>query len=192
MTNPFITARDEAQRAARESQLQVAKVISVPSHDAGDENKHLVKCAPLGTDTTVTAAMSVTQKGDVSPPTADANTFVLLGHLTSERPVILDTLYVNENDVPQYDAGERKIGHPLSDANIFFDDDGNVRVENDAGTQVVIEGRNVYIDAPKGKVVLGDKDGTSKPVARKGDPVSVDTTSGDGSITDGSTDVEST
>lgn len=48
----------------------------------------------------------------------------------------------------------------------------------------------VNVTAPE--VTIGSKDGTSKAVAREGDPVTVDPDTGDGSIDSGSSDVSST
>lgn len=66
-----------------------------------------------------------------------------------------------------------------------FDESTEISVQKDASGQY-----EVRISAGA-KVFLGNSSGIYAPVARKGDPVSVDTTSGDGTITDGSSNVES-
>lgn len=212
MSNPYTVANSEAQESARQSLFDFALVTDVESHTTGeDENKHLIECEPVGKTTTVTAQMTVAQKGDVNLPTADGNTYVILGRFTSDRPIVLDVLYINENAVPSYEPGERRIGHPLTDSNITYDVNGNITIttdsgesvtagggdiaiENSAGSKVVVTGNSVVIHPGGGTVKLGDESGIYKQVARKGDPVSGTTSDGatfSGDIDSGSSNVES-
>lgn len=80
---------------------------------------------------------------------------------------------------PMPDIGENEM--------VFrFDEDTEIAVQKDDSGSY-----EVRISAGA-KVLLGDPDGTYKPVARKDDPVSVDPDTGVGQIDDGSANVEST
>jgi len=74
-----------------------------------------------------------------------------------------------------------------ADARIEIDDSGSDPIIN-----ITTSSGDINIASDSGAVKLGDPNGSFEDVARKGDPVQVSTVSGSGSITGGSSDVQST
>lgn len=188
--NPFTAANNQSEQSARQSQLQLAKVTNVEAHQSGDENKHVVECEPVGSDgSTVTAPMTVPQKGDVHPPTVGSH--IVLAQFQSQRPIVLGAVYFREDTVPSYSPGERVVGHPTSDAHVRLDENGDIHAENDSGTKVVVSGNDIQVRANSGKVYLGDEGASTKAVARDGDDVYDGSGNFVGNVSASSNDVES-
>jgi DUF4097 and DUF4098 domain-containing protein YvlB len=75
----------------------------------------------------------------------------------------------------------------MSEARVEIDDTGS-----DPTINITTTNGDINITSNNGSVKLGDPNGTFKDVARKGDDVQVSTVTGNGSITGGSSDVQST
>jgi len=74
-----------------------------------------------------------------------------------------------------------------ADARIEIDDTGSDPVIN-----ITTSGGDINVASDSGSIKLGDPNGSFQDVARKGDSVQVNPLSGSGSITGGSSDVQST
>lgn len=193
-SNPFEAAVQRSKRDSQRAMLEIARVLSAPNHTLDDDKEHVVRINPKGSNSPVWAQIAVDALGDVHVPSIEDGRVVwaLVGYVKGEIPVALSMWYgASDTDVPEYKAGERRISHNLSDANIFFDEDGNVTIENDVGSTVTVTDTDVKINANGGTVLLADESGTTQPVARKGDAVSVDPDTGAGQIDEGSSNVES-
>ncbi len=132
--------------------LEGAEVTTAPSHTPDDDINHHIEVKPDTFNEPIPAEVKVEQKGDVSIPTEGSR--VIVGYRVNGRPLVLGSRYAKEESVPEYEAGERVIGHPLSDAHIRLASDGSVRVEADNGNTIELESG--------GSVVVND--GNTQPV----------------------------
>lgn len=148
--------------------------------------------------------------GAIHPPSTGDYVLVLYldSHMDSEYPVVLGHVPTDQNRPPKGKAGTFRVTR--DDLYVEMDSDGDAAriakkpddmdtpsstVEvDDSGdaTVVTIEAEgDVVINSSNGNVILGGTDG--QPVARKGDPVSVDDPDSGtltGQIDDGSTNVD--
>lgn len=171
--NPFTS--DDGGELGPIRSITTGEVTSAPSHTSGDDIKHHVVVSPDFTDASFPAEVGIMAKGDVSVPTE--GTPVYLAMRPDGRALILGERYQLEDTIPEYESGERRVGHPLSNSHIELQADGTVHIENDAGTTVELQ--------PDGDVVIDG--GTNNPVT----DVST-TTNADGYVTDVSTTKSST
>jgi len=163
--NPFSTGNDTQLQPIRS--IMTGVVTSAPSHTAGDAIQHHVEVSPDFTDRSFPAQVGLGQQGDVCVPTE--GTPVYLAMQPDERAIILGERYSEDDTIPDYEAGERRIGHPLTNSHIELQGDGAVHIENDNGTTVDIQ--------PDGDVVIDG--GTNNPVTNV-----TTTTDSDGHVTD--------
>jgi len=75
------------------------------------------------------APVAATQAGDIYIPQEGDR--VLVGYRSSGQPIVLGTHYDGEYTLPAYKPGERRIGHPASNAFIRLKQNGEVRIESD-------------------------------------------------------------
>lgn len=142
--NPHQSSHDKSREAIDLVHFEEATVISAPSHSSGDEVKHAVTIKPAGKDVQFLAEVPVDAKGDVHIP--EEGTDVLIGYRKASLPVVLSARYNVDDSIPAYDAGERRVGHSLSNANIFLDANGDITVKNDSGTTVTLSGTDVILN----------------------------------------------
>lgn len=116
--------------------LETARVVTAPSHEDGDGGCHAVEVTPEMMDESVIADVRVGQVGDVAIPSEGSK--VIIGYRVNGRPIVLGQRYSENDDIPDYESGERVIGHPLSDARVRLASDGTVHVEGDG--EVVVNG----------------------------------------------------
>lgn len=148
--NPFNSSEDNSLGPIRS--ITTGVVTSAPSHTAGDNIKHHVTVSPDFTESEFPAEVGIMAQGDVSVPTE--GTPVYLAMQPDGRAIVLGERYNRDDTIPDYEAGQRRVGHPLTDSHIELQADGTVHIENDAGTTVELQ--------PDGDVVIDG--GTERPV----------------------------
>lgn len=137
MVNPFADAKKQARSTAEAAALDFCEVVEVQSnagHTArvsikGDRGNSRVVSAIVPTDGDV----SVPQKGDI----------VAVGYAKGNKPVVLGTVYTADDDIPQYEAGERVLGAPGTSAQIKFNADGSIDIDGADGAAIRTNGTNV-------------------------------------------------
>lgn len=146
--NPNTTKQRAVKEATSRAYLERGRVMSAPDHSSGDDTRHTIEVKPYGKDATYTAIVTVTSKGDTNIPPEDdiIDSEVLVARREGAIPVVITQIYTTESDVPDYKAGERKIGHPLSSAEIYINESGNVTLTNDSGTIVEIDGSDIILN----------------------------------------------
>jgi hypothetical protein len=108
--------------------LEVMTVTDAREHNSGDNVGHHVEVQSNFFEESMIAAVRATQIGDVSIP-AEGDS-VLVGYRSSGQPVVLGSYYKQTDDLPEYKPGERRIGHPASDAYIRLKQDGTIHVQH--------------------------------------------------------------
>lgn len=105
---PHEDAREESRRVSRQSGLQVAIV------DAVHADSHVVRVTPITstgdsvTDTApVLAAVGVGRRGDVELPSV--GDIVTVGMFQNQTPIVMQTHYSQENQVPSIDGADRVV-----------------------------------------------------------------------------------
>jgi len=106
--------------------LEGAVVKRTNSHTEGDTVKHVVYVLPDTMDKTVPADVGINQTGDVQIPNEGSR--VMIGYRPNERPFVLAQRYKKSDTIPDFEPGERIIGHPLSDSYVKLAADGSVKV----------------------------------------------------------------
>lgn len=149
--------------------LEGGIVTIAKTHNGDDGVGHHVEVNPDTIDSAITAEVKADQIGDVAIPTEGDR--VIIGYRITGRPIILGSRYSISDTVPNYEPGERVIGHPLSDAHIRLTSDGTVRMTDDHG--------NTIETKSDGSVVIND--GSNKVVT------DIETTTSDGYVTSVST-----
>ena len=157
--NPFERSAEEGSRAVRESQLSVGRVDTV------DAESQTAVVRLVGTEAE-RCDIALGTSGDYLLPTPE--TAVVVDQKPDDRSLIVGVVYTNIEDVPNAELGERVIGHDSSKTKIHFQNDGSIVIQHDGG----------------GIELQGPSNSEAKPIARKGDSVSVDGKSGE--ITSGS------
>lgn len=149
--NPSESEDPDEWRDANAIGLEGATVTKTQSHSEGDNISHEVYVRPDTMETDVIADVGINQTGDVQIPQEGSR--VVIGYRVNERPLVVRQRYSSDDTVPEFDPGERVIGHPLSDSNIRLATDGSVTVTDDDGTSITLDG--------SGAITLTASDGTS-------------------------------
>lgn len=144
----------------------VGEVVSTPAKSGPDGRNHTVTVSPEHTDGEVAAIVGESVSGDVSLPIEGTRVLCVVGYGGTVH--LLGRLYDADESVPSLPVGERRVSHPLSDANVTFRGDGSVVMETDDGTSVEL--------TDDGDVVIDG--GGTRPVMDIGT-----TTDGDGHVT---------
>jgi len=116
-----------------------------------------VSVEPTALSIAVGAELAVSVEGDAYQPTV--GTRVLLAYRESGPPLVVNTRYGPE-DAPDVAVGERRLGHPTSDANVTFANDGSVTVTADSGATTTLNA--------DGDVTITASDGTTVEVTSNG------------------------
>lgn len=84
------------------------------------------------------AKTSVVSKGDIAiPKSGDEPLYALYARVNNDIPYVLGYYYdEDEFTIPESSAGERKIGHQLTDSEIYFQEDGTILIESDGGATI--------------------------------------------------------
>jgi len=164
--NPFQYADDIRELAVRDAELSIGRVDGVQA------DKHKAKVQTAANEYTL-CDVSIGAMGDFLLPSV--GTIVILDEKKDEQSTIVGVVYTDIDEVPNVEVGERVIGHEGSSSRIHFANDGTIEIKHDASdTTITINEDGVHLGA----------DGN--PIARKGDAVEVDGTTG--TITEGSAD----
>lgn len=136
--NPFIEDTDEDQQWKDSNVIGIegAIVTQTKTNTASDDTAHAVKVIPDLVSSEIVADVAIGQTGDVCIPTEDSR--VVIAYRENERPVVLGQRYTSEDTIPEFEPGERIIGHPLSDSYIKIDTEGKIRI-NGGETGVVTD-----------------------------------------------------
>jgi len=114
--------------------VESAEVKRVQSHTDSDDVKHTAFVQPDTLERTIPADVGVDHVGDVHIPTEGSR--VIIAYRTNERPVVLRQRYTKEDKLPEFEPGERVIGHPLSESHIRLAKDGSITIEGDGGNTI--------------------------------------------------------
>jgi len=147
--------------------VEGAEVIRTSSHSKGDNVGHVVYVKPDLLDRTLPADVAVTQTGDITIP--EEGSRVIIAFRPNERPVVLGQRYKQDDTIPEFEPGERVIGHPLSESHIRLAKDGSITIEGDGGNTIKL--------ASDGSVTIND--GSTQAIK----DVQADGTNSNGGIT---------
>jgi len=139
--NPNENSSQQTKEAIEATHFERGYVVSTPSDSS---NVHGVIVKPYGKESNEPCEVNPTAKGDVHIPTVDTD--VLIGYRKGDIPFVADVRYNTDDSPPSLKAGERRIGHDLTNANVTFDENGVVTVEADDGTTIAVDGSTVQID----------------------------------------------
>jgi hypothetical protein len=114
--------------------VEGAYVTETQPHDAGDDVDHAVEVVPETFSGPTVAEILVDLRGDVCVPTE--GDWVLVAYRTNGRPVVLGTRYGDNDNIPEFEPGERVVGHPETDSYVRLANDGSILVEADDGTTI--------------------------------------------------------
>ena len=198
-----------------EMQPQIGEVVSVNEHTATDDSTNF-ECDVLirgKTQQRRGVLLATTSAGSVYVPSKGDTVLVQTIFGRGQRAVITHVLHTVQDRAPLGQEGiirQRKGNmyyevHPDGDfirlayknADDAEGSQSEARVEiDDTGSNpkinITTSSGDINVTSTNGTVKLGDPNGTFKDVARKGDDVQVSTITGNGSITGGSSDVQST
>lgn len=138
--NPHTESRRQASEQTEFVKLKGGVVTNVPD-DVQDG--HGVEVRPDGMDRPVTCVVSVTADGDVYIPPSGSN--VVIGFRRRNAPVVVASEYVADTSIESTAPGERRVSHPLSDAEVYFDENGVLHVEADDGTELTITNGEIHL-----------------------------------------------
>lgn len=130
--NSFSNSHTQSDFATRSAKFDIGRVTQVKTHERGDKIAHYAKIRLNQMDVDREAPIIVQCHGDVNPPAVDD--YVVVQFKKGERPYIVGQWYPVEDSMDgilkNYEAGERILGHPETDASILFDTDGNILTIN--------------------------------------------------------------
>jgi len=145
--NPHANARDQSKEVTRTRQPMVLDKARVLRSD--DDGSVIVELL-TDTDTPpIPAKIGTTMTGSAVQPTVGSE--VLVTYSVNGEAWIVDTYYTQNSAVPEYEVGERVVGHPSTDANIHFQNDGSIDIQSDESTVTV---NDITIDGDE--VQFGD------------------------------------
>lgn len=147
--------------------VEAAEVVNAKAHTGGDGVGHHVEVQPYSMQQSDVASVLTAQLGDTVIP--EEGDHVLVAHRLDGRPVVLGAEYGSNDTVPDFQPGERRIGHPASDSHVRFKTDGSVEVVGANGNEITLNA--------DGTITIND--GTTAPVT----DVSTQTDA-DGHVTD--------
>jgi len=153
--NPTESGNPDDWRDETTIGLEGATVINTQTHREGDNISHEIYVRPDTMDTDVVADVGINQTGDVQIPQEGSR--VIIGYRANERPIVVGQRYSANETIPEFEPGERVIGHPLSDSNIRLATNGSVTVTDDDGTTITLDGA--------GEITLSTSDGTTVSIA---------------------------
>jgi len=144
-----------------------ATVTQTKAHSKGDDVGHTIFVKPDTMEREIPADVGVSQTGDVEIPTEGSR--VLIAYRVNERPTVLCQRYTPNDDLPEFEPGERVIGHPLSESHIRLAKDGSITIKGDGGNTIKL--------ASDGSVTIND--GSTKAIK----DVQAGSTNSEGGIT---------
>lgn len=155
--NPNANAKSTAVEEAGKVYFEYGRVVDAKNYKQGEKGNHIVTVKPYGKDVRLEALVAVGAKGDRYVPPQDdiVESEVLIARRAGEFAVVIGSIYTEDGtfDSKGYKPGERGISHPLTDAEIFINKSGAMRIENDFGQQIRLEDNRVIIESDGGKTV---------------------------------------
>lgn len=127
-------SQSESSREWKDSSsigLEGAEVTRSPSHTEGDNKSHAVYVKPDTMERELLADVAVGLNGDTQIPTEQSR--VVIGYRVNERPLVLGERYKQDDSVPDFEPGERVVGHPLTESYIKLSKNGSVTIEGNGG-----------------------------------------------------------
>lgn len=143
------SAPSNTQVASVLSGLEVMNVTNAREHKQGDNISHHVEVQSNFFEESMVAPVTATQVGDIYIPQEGDR--VIVGHRSSGQPIVLGTHYGDGYPLPDYKPGERRIGHPASNAFIRLKQNGEVRIESHEEATILFR--------DDGSVAMADKQG---------------------------------
>ncbi len=132
--NPTIREQDTTWKDNNTIGVEGAEVTRTQTHTQGDDVGHAVYVKPDTLDRDVLADVATAQTGDVYIP--EEGSRVIIGYRVNERPIVLGQRYQIDDTIPEFEPGERVIGHPLSNSHIRLAKDGSITVKGDGGNTI--------------------------------------------------------
>jgi hypothetical protein len=132
--NPTLQEQETKWKDNSTIGVEGAEVTRTQAHTQGDEVGHSVYVKPDTLDRDILADVATTQTGDVCIP--EAGSRVIIGYRVNERPIVLGQRYQIDDTIPDFEPGERVIGHPLSDSHIRLAKDGSITIKGDGGNTI--------------------------------------------------------
>lgn len=132
--NPHEDDERDSWRYPDIERIEGGVVTTVNEHVKGDDVAHEVWVKPDSYEGDLTTEMVVGATGDVLMP--EEGQRVLLAHRTDAKPIILAARYQEgkeNDDVPPFKEGERRIGHPTTDAHVRYRVDDTLVVASHHG-----------------------------------------------------------
>lgn len=111
--------------------VESATVIRTKENTDSENVSHVCYVKPSTLNKTIPADVLVSLIGDAQIPTEGSR--VLISYRTNERAVVIGQRYKDGNPEPEYDPGERVIGHPETNSTIRLNNDGSVSIKNEQG-----------------------------------------------------------
>ena len=140
-TNPFVEGGEGVFGVPGPTLIRA----TVTNADPDNEKVHIVEVKPEGFDTAFPAELPVEMVGDAHVPTENAK--VLLGLKSTGGLTVITQRYGGQpNQIPSYEAGERVIGHPLSDTQIRLDVNGDAHIRHESGMTVTVDASGVHVN----------------------------------------------
>lgn len=149
MNPDYDSTPSHTQSPAALAGLEVMDVTGAREHKLGDSISHHVEVQSNFFKESMVAPVAVTQVGDIYIPQEGDR--VLVGYRSSGQPIVLGTHYNGGYTLPEYKPGERRIGHPASNAFIRLKQNGEVRIESHEEAVILFR--------DNGSVAMTDKEG---------------------------------
>lgn len=146
--NPHRESRRQASEQTEFVKLKGGVVTNAP---VDVQDGHGVEVRPDGMERSVACVVAVGADGDVYVPPSGSD--VVIGFRRRNAPVIVASEYTTDEQLPSTSPGERRLSHPLSDAEVYFDDSGVLHVVGDSGTEVTIQNGEIHLDGSSQGVI---------------------------------------
>lgn len=146
--NPHTEAETNTQRSVAPP-VAKAKVVQAASHDRDDPDAkgyHTARVRVYGESSTQVAPILTSMAGDAHVPPVGSDVAVIYG--PNEKPWIIGFWYaVNEDrEPPNYQPGERVIGHPDTESSIRIRKDGHIRIITEGNSAVDIDHQTASVN----------------------------------------------
>lgn len=143
-----MTSERNPQRAAKHTARQQSELVKlkggvVTSTPTDTTDAHAVEVRPDGMDRTIGCMVAVDANGDEHLPMQ--GTDVVVAFRKRGRPVIVGVEYTVDETLDGTKPGERRLSHPLSTAEVFFDENGVLHAVADDGTEVTITNGEIHL-----------------------------------------------
>lgn len=141
-------------------------------------SRNEVEVQPIGSADSFDATLAVDSDGDKAVPHAseEQDLFAVFARFDGHQPIVLSLFYdPSVHEIPSANAGERKLGHQLSETEIYFKADGTLEIATDADLSVNTTGNIILNGGDEGAIydisTTTDADGhvTSVTPERRGD-----------------------